>query len=72
MIICGVFFIAGILYLLIRLAVLFFTEAAGGSQAVVSLGNMEYNQKLLKQVEKIQGLVSFSPVLGNPCGIKNG
>lgn len=70
MIICGAFFIAGILYLLIRLAVLFFTGATGEYQAVVSLGNMEYNQRLLKQVEKIQGLVSFSPVLEIPVELK--
>lgn len=63
MFILGAVFITGILYLLIRLAVSFLTGMTGEYQAVVSLGNMTYDQRLLKQVEKIQGLVSFSPVL---------
>lgn len=63
MFILGAVFITGILYLLIRIAVSFPTGMTGEYQAVVSLGNMTYDQRLLKQVEKIQGLVSFSPVL---------
>ena len=63
-------FITGILYLLIRLAVSFLTGMTGEYQAVVSLGNMTYDQRLLKQVEKIQGLVSFSPVLEIPVELK--
>lgn len=70
MFILGAVFITGILYLLIRLAVSFLTGMTGEYQAVVSLGNMAYNQRLLKQVEKIQGLVSFSPVLEIPVELK--
>ena len=68
--ILGAVFITGILYLLIRLAVSFLTGMTGEYQAVVSLGNMTYDQRLLKQVEKIQGLVSFSPVLEIPVELK--
>lgn len=70
MFILGAVFITGILYLLIRLAVSFLTGMTGEYQAVVSLGNMTYDQRLLKQVEKIQGLVSFSPVLEIPVELK--
>ncbi len=70
MFILGAVFITGILYLVIRLAVPFLTGMTGEYQAVVSLGDMAYNQRLLKQVEKIQGLVSFSPVLEIPVELK--
>lgn len=70
MFILGAVFITGILYLLIRLAVSFLTGMTGEYQAVVSLGNMTYDQRILKQVEKIQGLVSFSPVLEIPVELK--
>lgn len=70
MFILGAVFITGILYLLIRIAVSFPTGMTGEYQAVVSLGNMTYDQRLLKQVEKIQGLDSFSPVLEIPVELK--
>lgn len=70
MLILGTALLTGSLCLLSRLAIPVFSGAMKEYQAVVSLGNLRYDEKLLEQVKKIQGLVSFSPVLEIPVELK--
>lgn len=71
MTVLGVCLAAGILYLLVRLAAGAFTEERQ-YQEIVSLGKLPYDAELLKKVEKLEGLVSFTPVLELPVELKLG
>lgn len=70
MLILGASIMAGSLCLLIRLAAPVFSGSIKEYQTVVSLGRLQYDEKLLEQVKKIPGLVSFSPVLEIPVELK--
>ncbi len=70
MLILGAALMAGSLCLLIRLAAPVLSGSLKEYQTVVSLGSLQYDEKLLEQVKKIQGLVSFSPVLEIPVELK--
>lgn len=59
----------GILYLTVRLAL----GAAGAEreyQSIVSLGKYTYDAAFLEEAEKIQGLVSLSPVMEIPIRLR--
>ena len=70
MLILGASIMAGSLCLLFRLAAPVFSDSIKEYQTVVSLGRLQYDEKLLEQVKKIPGLVSFSPVLEIPVELK--
>lgn len=62
---------AGILYLMVRLIAGIPAEHRE-YQEIVSLGKAAYDQELLKEVRKIEGLVSFTPVQEIPVELKLG
>ena len=57
----GIAMAAGVLYLAVYLAA-GIPEEQREYQEIVSFGKTVYDQKLLKEVQKIDGLVSFTPV----------
>lgn len=67
----GTVMVAGILYLTVRLAAGIPAERRV-YQEIVSFGKAVYNQELLKEVQKTEGLVSFTPVQEIPVELKLG
>ena len=62
---------AGVLYLAVYLAA-GIPEEQREYQEIVSFGKTVYDQKLLKEVQKIDGLVSFTPVQEIPVELRLG
>lgn len=67
----GIAMAAGILYLAVYLAA-GIPEEQREYQEIVSFGKTVYDQKLLKEVQKIDGLVSFTPVQEIPVELRLG
>ena len=67
----GIAMAAGVLYLAVYLAA-GIPEEQREYQEIVSFGKTVYDQKLLKEVQKIEGLVSFTPVQEIPVELRLG
>ncbi len=67
----GIAMAAGVLYLAVYLAA-GIPEEQREYQEIVSFGKTVYDQKLLKEVQKIDGLVSFTPVQEIPVELRLG